>query len=100
MSRPEHPAISIRGLTVEAAGTRILGPVDLDVERGEHVLLVGPLGVGQEHAPAGDRRPGGGPAAGTVSLFGEAMADGAGRLTAPSSAGSACSSRAGPCGPT
>jgi len=40
-------ALHLSGVVVEAAGRRILGPVDLDVRSGEHVLLVGPSGCGK-----------------------------------------------------
>ena len=63
-------AIEVRGLIVTTeTGRRILGPVDLDVAAGEHVLLVGPSGCGKTtllRAIAGLLRP----SAGTVALGG------------------------------
>jgi iron(III) transport system ATP-binding protein len=44
-------AVSLHGLTVEVPGNsgdvRILGPVDLELDPGEHILLVGPSGCGK-----------------------------------------------------
>ncbi len=61
-------AIEVRGLIVTTqTGRRILGPVDLDVAAGEHVLLVGPSGCGKTtllRAIAGLVTP----SAGTVAL--------------------------------
>ena len=71
-------AIELRGLTVDLPGGRSIGPVDLAVSRGEHVLLVGPSGCGKTtllRAVAGLVAP----AAGTVSLFG-ALASEPGRV--------------------
>jgi len=62
-------AVKVRGLTVDAGDQLILGPVDLDVTEGEHVLLVGPSGCGKTtllRALAGLVEP----AQGTIELFG------------------------------
>ncbi|MEX1024088.1 MAG: ATP-binding cassette domain-containing protein [Planctomycetota bacterium] len=63
-------AIQCRGLTVEAAGRPILGPLDLAVAPGEHVLVVGPSGSGKTtllRAIAGLALP----ERGELELFGE-----------------------------
>jgi ABC-type Fe3+/spermidine/putrescine transport system ATPase subunit len=73
------PALRLSGLEVRAGQTRLLGPVDLEVAAGEHVLLVGPSGSGKTtllRAVAGLVRP----AAGRVELFGQPASDGP-RLT-------------------
>jgi ABC-type Fe3+/spermidine/putrescine transport system ATPase subunit len=81
-------AITIRGLEVHApsgptkARPRLLGPVDLDVEAGEHVLIVGPSGSGKTtllRAIAGLSKP----SAGEISLFGEPASRGAKLLVKP-----------------
>jgi ABC-type cobalamin/Fe3+-siderophores transport system ATPase subunit len=41
------PLLAARGLGWHAAGRRILGPLELDVERGESVAIVGPNGAGK-----------------------------------------------------
>ncbi|HUF79312.1 MAG TPA: ATP-binding cassette domain-containing protein, partial [Thermoanaerobaculia bacterium] len=41
------PLLAARGLGWHAAGRRILGPLELDVERGESVAVVGPNGAGK-----------------------------------------------------
>jgi len=67
--------VRIRGLEVELGGQRVLGPLDLDVESGEHVLIVGPSGSGKTtllRAIAGLQRS----AAGRIELFGELASDG------------------------
>ncbi len=70
------PAIQIQGLEVHAPMgpskvlPRLLGPIDLTIEQGEHVLLVGPSGSGKTtllRAIAGLSKP----TAGTVTLFGQ-----------------------------
>ena len=47
----DAPAVSLRGLVVDAptgsASDPLLGPLDLDVARGEHALVVGPSGSGK-----------------------------------------------------
>jgi ABC-type Fe3+/spermidine/putrescine transport system ATPase subunit len=63
------PAVLVRGLEVRSGAARLLGPLDLAVEEGEHVLLVGPSGSGKTtllRALAGLVAP----AAGTLELFG------------------------------
>jgi len=62
-------AIRVSDLCVDAGKTRILGPVSLDVNEGEHLLLVGPSGCGKTtllRAISGLATP----AAGIVELFG------------------------------
>ncbi len=69
------PAFALRGLEVHAGRTRLLGPLDLTVEEGEHLLLVGASGSGKStllRAIAGLVRP----TAGTVDWFGERASDG------------------------
>jgi ABC-type Fe3+/spermidine/putrescine transport system ATPase subunit len=65
----DPPAARLEGVSVELGGTRILGPVDLSIEAGGHVLLVGPSGCGKTtllRAMAGFVTP----QAGTVKLGG------------------------------
>ncbi len=72
------PAVSCRELTVYAGKTRLLGPLSLDVQPEEHVLLVGPSGAGKStllRAVAGLIVP----SAGSIELFG-AAASSAGTL--------------------
>ena len=79
-------AVEIRGLVVEADGNRILGPVDLDVTRGEHLLLVGASGSGKStllRAVAGLVRP----SVGEIRLFGQAVSNGSRELVAPEDRG-------------
>lgn len=75
-------AIDICDLTIEVAGKkRILGPISLQIERGEHVLLVGPSGSGKTtllRTIAGLETP----SAGQVHLFGKA-ASVAGKVLIP-----------------
>jgi ABC-type Fe3+/spermidine/putrescine transport system ATPase subunit len=73
-------ALSIRGLEVTLGGTRVLGPVDLELGQGEHVLLVGRSGSGKTtllRAIAGLERP----SAGEIVIEGKQV-DG-GRLHTP-----------------
>lgn len=72
-------ALSLAGLEVTVPGAgRILGPVDLTVDPGDHLVLVGPSGCGKTtllRAVAGLAEG----VAGTVSLFGKVATD-AGRI--------------------
>jgi len=63
-------SVALAGLEVRVEDRTLLGPVDLEVAAGEHVLLVGPSGSGKTtllRAVAGLATP----SAGTVELFGE-----------------------------
>ena len=75
-------AVRVQGLVVEARGTRLLGPVDLEVEERAHVLLVGRSGSGKTtllRALAGLATP----SAGRVELFGRPVSDGPKSLVEP-----------------
>jgi len=75
-------AIQIRGLKVRAGKKTILGPVQLDVLRGEHLLMVGPSGCGKTtllRAVAGF----GDITEGAISLFGQPVQDGAQQVMPP-----------------
>jgi len=74
-------AVQLAGLEVRAGAKTLLGPIDLEVGEGEHLLLVGRSGSGKTtllRAVAGLARP----SAGTVDLFGQRASDG-GRLVVP-----------------
>jgi iron complex transport system ATP-binding protein len=45
--RPENPLLSAQRVCWEAAGRRILGPLDFSVEQGESVAVIGPNGAGK-----------------------------------------------------
>ena len=74
-------AVGLAGVEVRAGGARILGPLDLEIAGGEHLLLIGRSGSGKTtllRAVAGLALPG----VGTVSLFGETASEGS-RLRIP-----------------
>ena len=74
-------AVTLAGLDVRAGGKTLLGPVDLEVDQAEHLLLIGRSGSGKTtllRAVAGLARP----SSGTVTLFGERATEG-GRLIVP-----------------
>jgi NitT/TauT family transport system ATP-binding protein len=66
---PAGPAVSLRGVTkIYDSGVAALGPLDLDVKRGEFVSLLGPSGCGKSTALrliAGLNAP----TSGTVEVF-------------------------------
>jgi ABC-type Fe3+/spermidine/putrescine transport system ATPase subunit len=75
-------AVRCEGLEVELGGVRRVGPLDLAVETGTHLLLCGPSGCGKTtllRALAGLARP----SAGRVILDGRLVSDGARELVAP-----------------
>jgi len=74
------PFLAIRGLEVTLGGSRVLGPLDLELQEGEHVLLVGRSGSGKTtllRAIAGLERP----SAGRIEIGGRPVDDG--RLHVP-----------------
>ena len=75
-------AVLLEGVEVVLAPRRRIGPLELRVEPGEHVLVAGPSGSGKTtllRAIAGLARP----AAGRVSIFGALASDGARQLVPP-----------------
>jgi len=75
-------AVRIQELVVEQDTARLLGPVSLELERGEHVLVVGPSGCGKTtllRALAGLTAP----TSGTVELFGRPASSAGAILLAP-----------------
>ncbi len=74
MSAPP-PAVRCSGLSVHAGLVRLIGPLDLEVAAGEHLLLCGPSGCGKTtllRAIAGLARA----SSGRVELAGECVSDG------------------------
>ncbi len=77
-------ALKLRGVVVKTpdAKSTLLGPLDLDVEVGEHLLLVGPSGSGKTtllRALCGLATP----VQGSIELFGQKVHDGTRELVAP-----------------
>jgi len=75
-------AVRCEQLEVHAGATRLLGPIDLDVDAGEHLLLCGPSGCGKTtllRAIAGLACP----TSGRVLLEGRPVSDGPRELVAP-----------------
>lgn len=80
------PAVRVFALEVRAGGRTILGPIDLEVAPGEHVLLVGRSGSGKTtllRAIAGLAKP----TAGRVELFGELVQSGPRAIVPPARRG-------------
>ncbi len=75
MSDQTQSAVAVRGLRARLGAEATLGPLDLDLGTGEHVLLVGPSGCGKSsllRVLAGLL----GPSDGQVSLFGRCVSRG------------------------
>lgn len=72
----------IEALTVHAGAKQLLGPIDLEIFAGEHLLLVGPSGSGKTtllRAIAGLTAP----STGRIELFGRAASEGSKVLIPP-----------------
>lgn len=81
-SKANDLALRLRGVSVEVEGKTLLGPLDLDVATGEHVLVVGRSGSGKTtllRAIAGLAPL----QAGTVEIAGREAAEGPRELLAP-----------------
>jgi ABC-type sulfate/molybdate transport systems ATPase subunit len=68
-------AVRLESARVDAGGTAILGPLDLELERGQHVVVIGPSGSGKTtllRLVAGLARP----SAGRVHLGEQLVSDG------------------------
>jgi len=80
------PAIAVRDIVVDLGGRAVLGPLDLEVQGGEHLLLVGPSGSGKTtllRTIAGLERP----RRGSIELFGAPVSNGSSALVAPEERG-------------
>jgi iron complex transport system ATP-binding protein len=78
----ERIDVRLRGAEVRIDGRAVLGPIDLEVRRGERWVLLGPNGSGKTTllALAGARRQ---PSRGTVSVLGTTLGRGDVRLLHP-----------------
>jgi len=80
-------AVKLDGVQVVAEdGTRLCGPLDLELARGSHALIVGPSGCGKTsllRAVSGLAQL----SAGTIELFGTRTDDGARKLVPPNGRG-------------
>ncbi|MCA8978719.1 MAG: ATP-binding cassette domain-containing protein [Planctomycetes bacterium] len=79
-------ALSIRGLEVRVGKQPILGPIELEIPAGQHVLLVGPSGCGKTtllRAIAGLAAP----HAGTITIDGKLADEGGTRVLKPAERG-------------
>lgn len=86
MSASQAPAVELIGLRVALDGREVLGPVDLRLETGSHLLLVGRSGSGKTtllRAVAGLVTP----TAGEVRLFGQPASSAGRLLVAPAARG-------------
>lgn len=69
------PVVEVEGAAVELGGRLVLGPIDLQIARGEHLLVVGPSGCGKTtllRAIAGLQRL----SAGRIRIRGELASEG------------------------
>jgi len=76
------PVVRLNAAEVQLGGKRVFGPLDLTVEKGEHVLVVGRSGSGKTtllRAVAGLQRL----TSGRIELFGAPASDGPKLLVAP-----------------
>ena len=79
-------AVSVKDLTVQLGGRDVLGPLDLEVAGGEHLLLVGASGSGKTtllRAIAGLERP----RSGSIELFGSQVSNGTSSMVRPEKRG-------------
>lgn len=81
----DTPAIALKGLSIHAPGSKgdpILGPITLEIQAAEHVLIVGPSGGGKSTllcAIAGLSIP----SSGSIELWGKLASDGSGLALPP-----------------
>lgn len=74
-------AVQLRAASVAVGSKTILGPLDLEVQKGEHLVVLGPSGCGKTtllRLIAGLARPGGG----SVAIGGKTVSEGT-RLVVP-----------------
>lgn len=70
-----NPAIQLSALSVTVGGKTLLGPVDLSIQTGEHVVILGPSGCGKTtllRVIAGLAKP----SAGTLTMDGQVASEG------------------------
>jgi ABC-type Fe3+/spermidine/putrescine transport system ATPase subunit len=76
------PAVQLEAASVRLGGSVVLGPLSLDIARGEHLLVVGPSGCGKTtllRAIAGLQRL----ESGRIRIAGELASDGPGLVVPP-----------------